>query len=164
MKLKDFDFRIWSVKKEKYLDELYSNIISLSSDKSIKGYNRHYKILAIEFSPYDSIPLMNDNEECFEIELFTGLYDKNETKIYEGDIVCCSTSQGEPLYYFITTNENINTFQIFVISDLEKLKICNEIDINRFLFCDLSNLEDMKLNSEVVGNIHNIESISKGIK
>ncbi|EAH6953099.1 hypothetical protein CE381_06820 [Campylobacter coli] len=87
MKLKDFDFRVWSVKKEKYLDELYSNIISLSSDKSIKGYNRNYKILAIEFSPYDSIPLMNDNEECFEIELFTGLCDKNGNKIYENDIV-----------------------------------------------------------------------------
>lgn len=87
MKPKDFDFRIWSVKKEKYLDELYSNIISLSSDKSIKGYNRNYKILAIEFSPYDSIPLMNDNEECFEIELFTGIYDKKGKKVYENDIV-----------------------------------------------------------------------------
>lgn len=80
MKLKDFDFRIWSVKKEKYLDELYSNIISLSSDKSIKGYNRNYKILAIEFSPYDSIPLMNDNEECFEIELLRGFTTKTEER------------------------------------------------------------------------------------
>lgn len=70
MKLSDFDFRVWSIKKEKYLDELYSNIISLSSDKSIQEYNRHYKILAIKFSLYDSISLMNDKEECYELELF----------------------------------------------------------------------------------------------
>ncbi|WP_265604323.1 hypothetical protein, partial [Campylobacter jejuni] len=70
------------------------------------------------------------------------------------DIVSYATLQGKTLFYFITTNKNINTFQIFVISDLENFKLCNEIEIDRFLFCDLSNLEDMKLNSEVIGNIH----------
>ncbi|EGD3527778.1 hypothetical protein H6Y32_001607 [Campylobacter coli] len=145
MKLSEFDFRVW--------DKHHKDCGNKDCKCQTKYvYGEEAKTRLSEFK-----------EDC-EIELFTGFYDKKGNKIYEGDIICCYTSQGKPLYYFITTNENINTFQIFVISDLEKFKICNEIDINNFLYCDLSNLEDMKFNIEVVGNIHNRESISKGLK
>ncbi|HGG0232379.1 TPA: YopX family protein [Campylobacter coli] len=142
MKLQDFDFRIWSVKKEKYLDELYSNIISLSSDKSIKGYNRNYKILAIEFSPYDSIPLMNDNEECFEIELFTGLYDKNGNKIYEGDILYYfkDCSEGEAFKYKVVFKEGA----FYLVECGDNGEEYDEDLIGEFNLTEL----------EIMGNIH----------
>ncbi|MFH5261635.1 YopX family protein [Campylobacter coli] len=129
MKLKDFDFRIWDKDEKCFLDPY------TKSRAVVKN-------------------LPNEKLLNLEIELFTGLYDKNRRKIYENDIVSYTTLQGKTLFYFITTNKNINTFQIFVISDLENFKLCNEIEIDRFLYSDFSKIEDMK-NIEVIGNIHN---------
>ncbi|EAI2216758.1 hypothetical protein E2J16_07975 [Campylobacter coli] len=150
MKLKDFDFRIWSVKKEKYLDELYSNIISLSSDKSIKGYNRNYKILAIEFSPYDSIPLMNDNEECFEIELFTGFCDKNNKKIYEGDILKIKEDYNKTGKGFVQYHKGI--FKI--INKKSSHEYC--VTYLGYILC--------RENIEIIGNIHENSELIKEIE
>ena len=154
MKLKDFDFRIWNVKKEKYLDELYSNIISLSSDKSIKGYNRNYKILAIEFSPYDSIPLMNDNEECFEIELFTGYYDDKGNKIYEGDIIEC----------LVFTNEkNSETIYEIVCFDMKEglySKLLNG-ECGWFFEHFMNNKNNTIEEMHIIGNIHENKELLK---
>ncbi|ELK4692755.1 hypothetical protein QLC74_001829 [Campylobacter coli] len=138
MKLSEFDFRVWDKDEKCFLDPY------TKSRAVVKN-------------------LPNEKLLNLEIELFTGLYDKNGNKIYENDIISYKTLKGKTLFYFITTNKNINALQIFVISDLENFKLCNEIDIS-FLFFDLSNLEYFKLNSEVIGNIHNREDISKMIK
>lgn len=135
MKLQDFDFRIWNNNSKTY--EAGSIIESLGFITSV------FNQLTYEKPTID-----------YEIELWTGLYDKNDKKIYEGDILSYKTSQGKTIFYFITTNKQINTFQIFVISDLENFKLCNEIEIDRFLYSDFSKIEDMK-NIEVIGNIHN---------
>ncbi|EGF1229262.1 hypothetical protein IB030_000779 [Campylobacter jejuni] len=69
MKLKDFDFRIWN-KNHKGC----SNENCKCQSKFI--YGEEAKVRLSEFK-----------DEDVEIELWTGLYDKNGKKIYERDIV-----------------------------------------------------------------------------
>ena len=95
MKLKDFDFRIWDTENRKYVNENYAknyhcvgivkwfeNFLGETQD-----FNKNEFFGFQFFNRHESGCGGFNATEFAEIELWTGMIDKNGKKIYEGDIV-----------------------------------------------------------------------------
>ncbi|EAI4316393.1 hypothetical protein A0X14_01775 [Campylobacter coli] len=133
MKLSEFDFRIWDGKK--YINNIKGGVYIHKINDHIKCLNRNQDCYDYEFELDD---LDNSN---LEIELFTGFYDKNGKKIYEGDIFCCRN-----YLYIITFIEG--EFRVY---DTRNCFISTWVDFNHELFYSI----------EVVGNIHENSELLK---
>ena len=146
MKLKDFDFRIWD--GEKYLKQKYSKgrfgycergyAVGFVGDRHKLVYEIIQGIDSNEYgdNDYEWIYDLDLDENDCEVELWTGLYDKNNKKIYEGDIV--SFIKGKAFVrYFLTES---------------KFAFCVEQGGMFFLIEELRKLNASEY--EVVGNIH----------
>ncbi|EKK0897948.1 YopX family protein [Campylobacter jejuni] len=126
MKLSDFDFRVWDGKK--YINNIKGGVYIHKINDHIKCLNRNQDCYDYEFELDD---LDNSN---LEIELFTGLYDKNGVRIYEGDIL-----------ELFATGEIITGR---VVYDKEKARfelVTSDEDIVDFTFY---------IDIEIIGNIH----------
>lgn len=75
MKLKDFDFRVWDNTEKKYIHEIELHKYEKYPIEAGITSTGIFRINEVEF-------IKNKND--LEIELFTGYYDKNGNKIYEG--------------------------------------------------------------------------------
>lgn len=128
MKLQDFDFRIW--------------------DKHHKGCgNKDCKCQTkYVYGEEAKIRLSEFKEDC-EIELFTGLYDKNENKIYEGDIIIFDDIVHDTNRIGVIIKRHSGEFRLeFSKNDTLGLRILNESDLL------------------VIGNIHENSELIKEIE
>ncbi|EDO8924908.1 hypothetical protein GNX87_09410 [Campylobacter coli] len=92
MKLKDFDFRIWDNIENKYIETPHGLYIENTEHNDASNCNRiianyEQRAFYIDYPFNDRNNEYYDNEESLSIELFTGLYDKKDKKVYENDIV-----------------------------------------------------------------------------
>ncbi|EAK7137771.1 hypothetical protein HGH77_001735 [Campylobacter coli] len=92
MKLKDFDFRIWDNIEKKYIKTPHGLYIENTEHNDASNCNRiianyEQRAFYIDYPFNDRNNEYYDNEESISIELFTGLYDKKDKKVYENDIV-----------------------------------------------------------------------------
>ena len=152
MKLKEFHFRIWD-KGEKtltYASKDWKLGIGFSNPQQDNG-----EVESVLHAYYDGEPLCPD--DC-EIELWSGFYDKNGKKIYEGDIVKYR-SNTKPLVAVFERN----TFYI-VDTSIEKHL---QVDCGTRLHGIYENRDNGYTNNkleclEVVGNIHENAELLKG--
>ena len=146
MKLKNFDFRVWD--GEKYLKQKYNKgrfghcergyAVGFVGDRHKLVYEIIQGIDSNEYgdNDYEWIYDLGIDENDCEVELWTGLCDKNNKKIYEGDIV--SFIKGKAFVcYFLTES---------------KFAFCVEQGGMFFLIEELRKLNASEY--EVVGNIH----------
>lgn len=117
MKLNNFDFRIYDIGNEYYMEPKFAFSDEVGSDR--------------------------DN---YEIELFTGRYDINGNKIYEGDILKCDNT----LFCYAI---GCYTDRIYkVVFSHHSFSLVNERDCLKFSDISLSSFE-------IIGNIHENEEL-----
>ncbi|AVR55678.1 hypothetical protein [Campylobacter phage vB_Cj_QDYZ] len=149
MKLKDFDFRIWDNTNKEYIEEIEIHKFQNYPIEAGCTFMETDRIVEVEF-------IKNKND--LEIELFTGFYDKNGTKIYENDII--KNESLEEIYY-VTRDDTNKMFKIVMYNEDSNGKF-----YRRKAEPDISFLKSLKSekNMEVIGNIHNREGILKELK
>ena len=150
MKLQDFDFRIWDNIEKKYCKSphgLYIENTEHNDASSCRRIIENYEQLGFSVDhPYNCGN--NEyfvNENAFSIELFTGLYDKNGKKVYEGDIL----RSGETF-----DDDEIEAFIDYVKFENGSFHIISCFDGEEAMLhdCDLSDMV-------IIGNIHENENL-----
>ncbi|EAH8851066.1 hypothetical protein CDJ58_03865 [Campylobacter lari] len=155
MKLSDFDFRIWDNKDNDFLETKLDFLCIAKKDKH-KDFERILDV-AEDCSGYESSSYFDYTDDRYEIELWTGLYDKFGDKIYEGDIVKYCDFEKLVIKFVdgvFIASRSYNEF-------IKKIKHgYNEEEVKNTLFKSSYKLykqvfdEKMCDNLKIIGNIH----------
>ena len=148
MKLKDFDFRVWSKKGRKYINR--DNLIGFKFSENretefLLFYNKYtHKDTpwGIQYTARHHTFYKSDE---LEIELFTGFYDRAGEKVYEGDILGFE-DRGEYAACSVSYNKNEAMFVAIVHGGEESAP--REIPMIKFI------QETALRGFSVVSNIH----------
>lgn len=138
MKLKDFDFRL-ALTPEVMADIACDNKECPCQTPLLYGEQARNHL---------NDPLYKD---C-EVELWSGLYDKNGTKIYDGDIV---KNLDSPDLYCVTLYAETGSGEFYVAYIKTPRKLCKECGERLHSIYYWGKYKDNRIECmEVVGNIH----------
>ncbi|ECR9577528.1 hypothetical protein F2M64_09170 [Campylobacter coli] len=138
MKLSEFDFRVW--------------------DKHHKGCgNKDCKCQTKYVYGEEAKTRLSEFKEDCEIELFTGLYDKNGNKIYENDIVEYHENEALIIKYIKGTFYTCQDYEKF----MKKYECQDNKDTEKFWLEEAYKINNLRIDDnnfiarfEIIGNIH----------
>ena len=126
--MREIKFRVWDNIKKLYLKEEKNEILLLSNDENTPVFK-----LNLSNNIYDFF-----EKETVEIEFFTGLKDKNDNEIYEGDIVKWENRENDVFNYAKVFFED-GAFRLynvyFELNKYENLEVVGNIYENPEICC-----------------------------
>ena len=133
MKLQNFDFRVWNNDSCKYMDAIGLYIFRQYNDGS-----RYAGIGQAYYNDERYVEINTFDEDILEIELWTGFYDNDNKKIYEGDIL----QDEDNKYYIVRFASDIGGFVASLID-------YKNIELESYALFQL--VDD---GCKIIGNIH----------